>query len=136
MGKLKDRSAEQKTKKDARISFRTSSVLLGELRAKTKKLDNSKAIDEAIKEYLKFKRDPKTKYKCAKCKKKILKQEPYYCIAHQLELNTGSEIIVTKAELLEINCMKCAKKEPDILKFIESEDSKGEETVQESERNY
>ena len=133
MGKLKDRTKQHKTK-DYKMSMRINSVLLDELKNKTKNNNNTKAIEEAIKEYLASKRNNNTNYVCYNCGKTILKQEMYYCNLDQLEIRMNNEIIVTKGEPTKILCMKCAKKDKKILKFIESEDEEKEDLVGETKR--
>lgn len=133
MGKLKDRDNENQ-KKDTRLSFRTSSVLLDELKQKTGKTDMSKAIQEAINEYLKFKRNPETDYACYECNKKILTQEQYYCNIDQLEIRTPEEIIPLKGEPTKILCLKCANKHAQIKKFIQTELDQEGTQVQTNER--
>ena len=128
------RNVENQSKKNIKISLRTNHVLIDELKQKSGKQDTTKAIEEAIKEYLEFKRDTSTNYVCDECNKTIKKQEPYFCNLNQLEIRTNNEIVVTKGEPQKILCMKCAKKDSKILEFIESEeaDEEGNQVVESS----
>lgn len=130
MGKTKNRDIKE-NKKDARLSLRMNSTLLDELKQKSKINNNSKAINEAIKKYLDEKRNPNTDYKCDKCKKTIKKEEKYFCNNDHLEMRFDDEIIVVKAEVVQILCMKCANKDKEIKEFIESEDDFEDTIVQE-----
>lgn len=134
MGKPKNRDNDNKQRKDIRISIRTNKGLLEELREQTGRPNNTKAIEEAMNEYLKFKRNPESSYKCEECGNKILKQETYYCNLDQLEIRTDTEIIVTKGEPTKVLCLKCAKKHSAILEFVESEDTGEGDQVKESAR--
>jgi hypothetical protein len=133
MGKTKNRNYTE-PKKDQRLSLRLNSVLLDELKNKSNQQSPTKAIDEAIKDYLTSKRDTTTDYICEKCNKKMLKQEMYYCNLDQLEIRMDDEIIVTKSEPIKILCISCAKKDNKILEFIESEDDCYGTFVAESDR--
>lgn len=130
MGKTRNRNIYSKPKNDLALSFRTNNKEFLELKKLLGTENTSKAINEAIKHYLKSKSTPETSYQCYKCGHKILKQETYYCNLDQLEVRAEDEIIVTKGEPQNILCMKCAKNNPKILEFIESEDSvKGDHVV-------
>jgi hypothetical protein len=133
MGKTKNRD-NIPSKKDKKLSLRLNSVLLDELQRKSNCTNSSKAINQAIKEYIESKRSIETNYECDSCRRKILKQELYYCNLDQLEIRMDNEIIVTKGEPKKILCMKCAKKEPQILEFIESKDEEEGDLVGESNR--
>lgn len=134
MSKPKNRD-NAPNKKDKKLSLRINSAMLDELQKKSNNINSSKAINTAIKEYLKSKRSVETNYECYSCGKKILKQELYYCNLDQLEIRIDNEIIVTKGEPTKILCLKCAKKVPKILKFIESKDEEEGDLVGDSDRN-
>jgi hypothetical protein len=133
MGKPKDR-AKEKEKYDKLISIRVNSTLLQILKDQAKTDNVSKAINESIKKFVSYERDKDTGYECYSCNKKILEQELYFCTINQLEVRTNEGIIPTKGEPTNILCMKCAKKNPPILKFIESEDEEEGDLVVETSR--
>ena len=134
MGKQRNRDVYAKDLNDLPLSFRTNKKNFLKLKGLLGTSNTSRAINEAIKHYLSSKSTPESNYECDSCGKKILKQETYYCNLDQLEIRTDDEIVVTKGEPVKILCMKCAKKEPKILEFIESEDKGDGDRVKEGER--
>ncbi|MDO8647318.1 MAG: hypothetical protein Q7R70_02790 [Candidatus Diapherotrites archaeon] len=134
MSKPRNRDIYAKELNDLPLSFRTNKKNFVKLKELLGTTNTSKAINEAIKHYLSSKNTLESNYECDSCNKKILKQEPYYCNLDQLEIRTDDEIVVTKAEPVKIICLKCAKKDPKILEFIESEDNGKGDQVKESNR--